>query len=127
MKKLFSKFVIVGALNFIVTFVIFTFSLQIIGVKYIYALIVAWCIGILFTYILNFIWVFRPEKMLSFNLYFVKYIFAGGVSVMVNLIFLSALVEIGNYNPFWSQVSLLPLILIFNFSTANWWSMKREH
>ena len=127
MQKLFSKFVIVGALNFIVTFVIFTFSLQIIGVKYIYALIVAWCIGILFTYILNFIWVFRPEKMLSFNLYFVKYIFAGGVSVIVNLIFLSALVEIGNYNPFWSQVSLLPLILIFNFSTANWWSMKGEH
>lgn len=115
-----------GALNFFVTFVIFTFLLQIIRVGYIYALSVAWCVGIIFTYIVNFIWVFRPENTLSFNLNFIKYIFAGGISVIINLIFLSVLVEIYNYDPYWTQLGLVPFLLIFNFSITNWWSLKKK-
>lgn len=126
MHRLFSKFLVIGAGNFVFTFVVFTLLLEVVETGYITALITAWLLGSVASYVLNFIWVFRPEARLNFKGRFVRYMLAGSVSIGLNIVLLSALVEIGGYDPFWSQVTLIPLIVGFNFSTANWWSLKQK-
>lgn len=126
MRRLFSKFLVIGAANFIFTFAVFTLLLEIVGTGYVAALLAAWLLGSIATYILNFVWVFRPEAKLNFKWRFVRYMLAGSVSIGLNIVLLTGLVELGGFDPFWSQVALIPFIVGFNFSTANWWSLKRE-
>lgn len=125
MHRLFSKFLVIGAGNFVFTFVVFTTLLEVLKTGYITALVTASLLGSVLTYVFNFIWVFRPEAKLNFKGRFVRYLLAGSVSVGLNIVLLAALVEIGGFDPFWAQVGLIPFIVIFNFSTANWWSFKQ--
>jgi len=39
---------------------------------------------------------------------------------------LSFIVESGSYDPFYVQVALIPFIVIFNFSTAKFWSLRQS-
>ena len=126
MHRLFSKFLVIGASNFAFTLVVFTSLLEVFKTGYITALIASWLLGNVASYMLNFVWVFQPESRLNFKGRFVRYMLAGSVSIGLNIVVLSVLVEIGGYDPFWSQVILIPFIVGFNFSTANWWSLKHK-
>lgn len=126
MRTEFPRFLAVGAINFVFTFLVFTGALKLLGLPYIAALLIAWVLGNLLTYALNFLWVFRPEPTLNFGRRFAKYMTAGAASVALNVAALSALVELGGFDPFWSQVALIPVIIAVNFSTAKWWSLRRN-
>ena len=95
-------------------------------IDYIAALLVAWIAGNILTYVLNFVWVFQPEAILSFRGRFLKYLTAGSLSICLNLLALSTLVELYGADPFWSQVALIPFIIIFNFATSNFWSLRKR-
>jgi len=43
---------------------------------------------------------------------------------VLNMFALRYLVERTHYDPFWVQAALTPLIVIFNFSTAKFWSLR---
>lgn len=120
-----SRFLIVGGINFVFTFAVFTGALKGIKLGYLTSLLLAWISGNILTYTLNFIWVFRPENRLDYGTRFVKYLTAGGFSVGLNLLALSLLVELGQFDPFWSQVAIMPVIVIFNFATAKFWSLRK--
>jgi putative flippase GtrA len=90
-----SRFLVVGGLNFVFTFMVFTLALKALAIGYAAALLLAWLAGNILTYILNFTWVFRPEAKLHFRGRFVKYLSAGALSLSLNLLALSALVELG--------------------------------
>lgn len=117
---------IVGGINFIFTFAVFTAGLEVLKLGYMTSLLLAWISGNVLTYTLNFLWVFRPEDRLNYGTRFVKYLTAGGLSVGLNMLALSLLVELGKFDPFWSQVAIMPIIIIFNFATAKFWSLRKR-
>ncbi len=119
-----TKFTVVGAANFALTLAVFTIMLKVLGINYLLSLAVAWLIGMLFSYALNFSWVFKPEQKIQFKSRFLKYFLAGVVSLLLNMFILKLIVEWAGFDPFWVQMSLIPVIVIFNFSTAKYWSLR---
>lgn len=124
LKIEFSKFTVVGAINFVFTFVLFYLLVKVLRVNYLIALVVASLFGMILTYVLNYIWVFKPEQELAFKGRLVRYILAGLLSISLNAMVLGYIVERSDFDPFYVQIALIPLIIIFNFSTAKYWSMR---
>ncbi len=117
-----TRFTLVGAANFVLTFIIFTVMLKVLTMNHLTALGVAWIIGILFSYTLNFIWVFKPEGKTFFSAPLLKFFLASLLSVLFNMLVLNLLVEHIKKDPFIIQAVLTPFILLFNFATAKYWS-----
>ena len=121
-----TKFTLVGAANFILTFLVFTTMLKIMAVNYLFSLATAWIVGIIFSYVMSYLWVFKPERMIQFNARFIRYFLAGLVSIGANMIALGYWVRQTGFDPFYLQMALMPFIVIFNFITAKFWSLKRN-
>ena len=71
-----TKFTLVGAANFALTFIVFTAMLKVLAVNYLLSLVAAWVVGMLFSYMLNFAWVFKPEQKIQFRARFVRFFLA---------------------------------------------------
>jgi putative flippase GtrA len=119
------RFLLVGGVNFVFTFLVFIVALKGLHLNYLLSLVMAWLAGNVLTYVLNFLWVFRPEAQLAFGARFLKYLTAGGVSIGLNLAALWGLVDLAGHDPFWSQVAIMPVIILFNFSAAKFWSLRK--
>ena len=122
-----TKFAAVGALNFALTLVVFAMMLRFFLADYRISLFVAWLVGMVFTYSLNFAWVFKPEDKIQFRDRFAKYIFASSLSIAVNLAILNQIVENSEFDPFYVQIALIPLIVVINFTTAKFWSLRQSN
>ena len=120
------RFLVVGGANFVLTFVVFFSLLKVFGIDYLVALFVSWAVGMAFSYVLNFTWVFRPEEKLQFRARLAKYLAANLVSILLNMVALRIIVDATGYDPFWVQCALIPLIVVFNYSTAKFWSLRAE-
>lgn len=119
-----TKFTIVGAANFVLTFIVFTAMLKELQLNYLLSLVVAWIVGMVFSYVLNFSWVFKPEQKIQFKGRFLKFFMASVLSIGLNLLVLRWLVEYFGFDPYFAQLTLIPLIVLFNFSTAKFWSLR---
>lgn len=122
----FSKFLGVGAANFCLTFIAFYVLLNIVGLHYLIALSVAWIVGIIFSYVANYLWVFRPECGLKFGIRFYKFVLSYVVSFLLNMGLLSLLVESHSLDPFLAQIVLVPVVVVFNYSSSKYWSLRRS-
>ena len=118
-----TKFTLVGAANFALTFIVFSVMLKVLSVNYLLSLGTAWVVGMLFSYVMNFSWVFKPEQKIQFKARFVKFFLASAFSITMNMLLLSYIVEQTKFDPFYVQIVLIPLIIVFNFSTAKFWSL----
>lgn len=118
------RFLIVGGANFVLTFLVFYGLLRVARLDYLVSLFVSWAIGMAFSYTLNFTWVFRPEEKLAFKSRLAKYLAANLASILLNMVALRAIVRATGYDPFWVQCALIPLIVVFNYSTAKFWSLR---
>jgi len=127
LKIEFSKFTVVGAINFVFTLVLYYFLVKVIQVNYLISLVVVSLLGMVLTYIFNYVWVFKPEKNLEFKDRLYKYILAGLISITLNIIILDYIVSRSDFDPFYVQLGLIPLIVVFNFSTAKYWSLRGSH
>ena len=125
LKVEFSKFTLVGSVNFIFTFVLFYFFVRVIQINYLAALVAVSLLGMILTYSLNHIWVFKPDQKLAFRGRLLKYILSGFLSISLNVWILDYVVSRTGFDPFYVQMALIPLIVIFNFSTAKYWSLRR--
>lgn len=121
-----TKFTVVGAVNFALTFVVFTTMLKIFCVNYLFSLFSAWFIGMVFSFTLNFTWVFKPEEKIQFKARFLKFFSASLLSIALNMLALRYLVEHTGFDPFYIQFALIPFVVVFNFSTAKYWSLRPE-
>lgn len=119
-----TRFTLVGAANFILTFIVFTTMLKIMEVNYLISLAAAWVAGTIFSYVLNYIWVFKPEEAIQFKARFAKFFLAGLLSIALNMVALRYLVEQTGSDPFYLQLILIPFVVVFNFITAKFWSLK---
>lgn len=120
------RFIVVGAANFVLTFILFYSLFRISGLNYSMALLVSWAIGMLFTYTLNFAWVFMPEGSLRSKSRFGKYFVSQLVSIGLNVLTLHLIVQSTGLDAFYVQCALIPLIVVFNFTTAKFWSLRRK-
>lgn len=120
-----AKFTFVGAANFVLTFAVFTVMLKALSINYLLSLATAWAIGMLFSYVLNFSWVFMPEQKIQFKSQFVRFFLASALSILMNILILRYIVEHTSFDPFYVQLALVPFIVIFNFSTAKFWSLRK--
>lgn len=118
------RFGIVGAVNFVLTFIVFYALVRIAQVHHLIALTASWLVGMVFSYVLNFTWVFKPEEKLRFRARFAKFFAASLVSIGLNLVVLQFLVENTGFDPVYLQCALIPLVVLFNFATAKFWSLK---
>lgn len=119
-----TKFTIVGLINTALTFVIFFVLLRVFDINYIVALTATWIVGIIFSYLLNFSWVFKPEQKLQFKERFVKYSLSYLLSFALNIFALTYIVEHTGFDPFYVQTALIPFIVIMNFTTSKFWSLR---
>ncbi|MCB1733787.1 MAG: GtrA family protein [Gammaproteobacteria bacterium] len=120
----FVRFVTVGALNFILTFIVFYVLLEMFSIHYNVALGMAWVVGVFFTYVLNYLWVFKTTDALIFKSYFLKYATSGLLVVAMNMGLLEYLVGSKGYPPFITQVILIPLVVVLNYYSAKLWSLR---
>jgi len=122
-----TKFTLVGAANFVLTFLVFTAMLKVFNVNYLLSLVASWVVGMFFSYALNFSWVFKPERKIQFKARFVRFFLASILSIVLNILALSYIVERTGFDPFYLQMALIPFIIVFNFSTAKFWSLKHKN
>lgn len=118
------RFLVVGGANFVVTLAVFYGMLQYTGSHYLLSLVCAWATGMVFSYVLNFTWVFRPQERLAFKRRFAQYCAAGGASLLLNMLALHLLVRMTQHDPFLLQFWLIPLVVLFNYATAKFWSLR---
>lgn len=122
----FSKFTVVGGLNFVFTLVLFYVAVVVLHANHLIALVVVALIGMVLTYTLNYYWVFKPSEKVTFGERLVKYIGAGLVSVALNVLLLHLLTSKTHIAPFYGQLLLIPFVVLFNFFTAKLWSLRAE-
>ena len=125
-KLEFSKFTIVGGVNFLFTFVLFYWFVRILKLNYVVALVVVSLLGMLLTYCLNRAWVFKLEKKNDHASRLFKYVVSGLASIALNAIALRLIVEKSQFDPFYVQIGLIPFVVILNFSLAKFWSLRRN-
>ena len=119
-----TKFTLVGAANFMLTFIVFTTMIKVMSFNYLLSLAAAWVVGMCFSYALNFSWVFKPEQKTQFKECLFKFFLVSVCSIALNMLLLSYVVERTDFDPFYVQTALIPLIVIFNFFTAKYWSFR---
>ncbi len=124
-KVEFAKYLLVGGLNAGFTFLLFVSALYLLKWHYLISLAFASGMGFVLTYALNYVWVFKPESRLRFQGRFVKYVLTNAVTLVANLVLLYYFVETTGVDPFYMQVILMGVIVVFNFSAAKFWSLKR--
>jgi putative flippase GtrA len=105
------------------TFIVFVTSLYWLRMHYLVALVVASGCGFVLTYVLNHVWVFKPEDRVRFRGRFAKYVASNAATLALNLVLLYAVVNGTGMGPFYGQLVVMGLIVAINFSAAKWWSL----
>jgi len=122
----FVKYSFVGFINFVFGFFVYFIVLKIFKWNYLFAFTISWLFGVMLTYIINFLWVFKPEDKLNFKKSLIKYVVVYVLSYLLNLILLKIIVESTDGNPIFIQLYILPFIVSFNFSGIKFWAMKKQ-
>ncbi len=103
---------------------LFLLLLKVFDIGYFLSFTITWLFGILLTYTINFIWVFKPEDKFEFKKrmpkYFLVYLFSYGVNILI----LKYIVNTFNYDPFWIQFLIIPIVILINFFGFKFWALK---
>ena len=119
------RYLVTGGLNAVLTFLVFVAGLYVFHIHYLLALIAAFLAGTVFTYVLNFVWVFRPEANFSFRDRFVKHLLPNVGTFSVNLVALYVLVDYWGGDPLLCQIVLMIMVVVTNFLFAKFWAFRR--
>jgi putative flippase GtrA len=116
----------VGALNAVFTFLFYFVLLKVIRLHYLVSLSVAWLSGVLLTYIINFLWVFKPEQKLVFKSRLVKYFIVYITSYLLNMFLLKQFTEFTRGDPLLLQLFIIPAVVAVNFAGIKYWCMNSK-
>jgi len=120
----FIKYLFVGVGNLIFTLALYVFFLNLLNFRYEVAFSLSWLLGVLFTYLINFIWVFKPEEKITFRKRLPKYFLVYLIACILNMLLLKLLVEHFYFQPLISQIFIIPLIVLINFTGIKYWAMN---
>ncbi len=121
-----SGYLLVGSGNAVLTIGIYTILIKFAGIDYKISFSVSWLIGVIATYIINHLWVFKPEEKLKFKLRFGKYIFVYMTSYLASLYLIFLLVENILIDPILAEFIVIPVIVIINFVGIKYWVMNKN-
>lgn len=122
--KHFIKYSFVGFANLFFTLVLYIIFLNVFDFMYEIAFTLSWLAGVLFTYLINFIWVFKPEEKITFKKRLPKYFLVYLASYLLNILMLALFVENFLVDPLVSQIFILPFVVIINFTGIKYWALK---
>jgi putative flippase GtrA len=120
----FTKYSLVGILNAIFTIAVYFALLKALHMHYLMAFSISWASGVLLTYSINFLWVFKPEENISFKNRFWKYVLIFVTSYLINITLLKHFTEWIKIDPFIIQLFILPLVVMINFCGVKYWALK---
>lgn len=120
----FAKYVIVGTSNTVLTLLLYLLFLKVMKLNYIVSFSLSWLIGVFCTYMINFLWVFKPEKKLEFKKRLWKYLAVYTCSYMANVILLRFVVEKSTMDPLYAQLILVPLVIVINYYGMKHWALS---
>lgn len=123
-NRQFPKYIFVGGLNFVFGLVTFYVLLHILYLNYLLAFSITWILGVLLTYIINFVWIFKPNEKLTFRVRLFKYIIVYLASYLVNILLLKVITEYTRQDPFYIQFGIIPIVMTINFFGMKFWSLK---
>lgn len=123
----FIKYFVVGLSNALLTTLVYYAFLQWLHVHYILSFSISWVSGVLYSYVVNYVWAFKQESSFAFDARFCRYLIIYVSSYGLNVILLKIVVESWNGDPFWSQLFILPLIVLINFFGINYWALKKDN
>ena len=118
------RYLLVGALNACFTCAIYVAGLYVFHMQYLVALSAAFLCGLVLTYFLNYVWVFKPQGRFTFRKRFIMYVWSNAATFSVNLLLLHFTVEYLRGDPFLSQMGLMVLLVAANFFIAKYWSLR---
>ena len=116
---------LIGALNAVFTFAVFTVSLKLLALHYLVALTLEFLLGNLLTYNLNSLFVLQVGERFSLERLF-HYIAGNATIFAVNLVALAAIVEQFHIEPLLAQVVLMIPLVLGNFVIVKFWSLRRR-
>ena len=120
----FYKYVFVGILNAVFGTLVYLFCLKVLSLHYLVAFTISWLFGVLFTYVINFLFVFKPDEKLEYKKRLPKYFLVYCISYAINVILLKVLVSCTQADPFYLQLLILPLVIAINFTGFKYWALK---
>lgn len=119
----FIKFAIVGASNTAITFVSYYLLIK-LGLHYSIANILAYCVGIVNSYIFNSIWVFKStsERKSTASKFLVVNLAALSLSTALLFLF----VDMFGVNELVAQIIVTLLVLVVNYTANKLWTFKAK-
>lgn len=122
----FVKYSLVGILNAIFSFLLYFILLKIFHIHYLVAFSISWLLGVLLTYVINFLWVFKPEQKLVFKSRLMKYFVVYISSYLLNMFLLKYFTELTGGDPLLVQLFILPAVVAVNFTGIKYWCMNSK-
>ena len=119
----FIKFGMVGVLNTLVNWIIF-FILNLFGMYYILANIIAYTLGTINSYLWNTLWVFKYREKASADTT-IKFIILNLVGLGLNTGILYILVDLYNLNKFIGLVITTIIVMIINYVVNKLWVFSK--
>lgn len=120
----FFKYSFVGLINTVFTFLLYFILLKIIRLHYLVSLSIAWVLGVQLTYVINFLWVFKPEQKLVFKSRLLKYFAVYITAYLLNILLLKNLTRLTGGDPLWIQFFIIPVLVAVNFTGIKYWCMS---
>lgn len=117
-----SKYIIVGVLNTIVGYSVYSL-LILIDIKYAFALLISHIAGVINSYFWNKYYTFKSSsknwhELKRFILIYILY-------YILNLLILSSLIELVSLHPLLGQALSLVVVTTFSFFAHKYWTFKR--
>jgi putative flippase GtrA len=116
----FIKFCIVGVANTTISLVAYYFLLK-LGVHYLLASTISYCVGILNGYIFSTKFVFKKQRN---KLQAFRFVGVNLSSLVINLLLLYILVDVFSVSEFIAQVIATIFNVIYNYSLNKFWTFK---
>lgn len=117
-NKRFLKFVVVGASNTALSFLVYVVLVK-LSLYYILASIISYIAGILNSYILNTAFVFKEKKTRK-NLFMFSSVYLS--ALLINLSLLYIMVDVFRIGPITGQILVTGLVMIYNYIMQKKWT-----
>lgn len=122
----FFKFALVGALNTSIHFLVFLLLLRLVGMNYIVASVIGYCMGLLNSYFMNRHWTFQSRDF-RMGPEFARFTLINVLALAVNTFSLGVFVGLWHLGPELGQVPAIGLSMGVNFLGNRYWAFRTIH
>jgi putative flippase GtrA len=120
--KKFSKFSLIGILNTLISFISYSYLIN-IGLFYLLASFISYCLGLLNSYIWNLRWTFQKQHS---RRVLIRFIIVNTFALSFKLLLLKFFVDYTNLGKLYSEGLAIIFSTILNFFGNNFWAFRNR-